>query len=63
MNISEWANHNGMTPNEFKNEIVMTMAAIGTMELDAKSDDNDMAVWIVEYAGKPVQVMVRYVGT
>ena len=62
MNISEWARHNGMTPDEFKGEIVATMAAIGTMELAAKGDDSDMAVWTVECEGKPVQVMVRRIG-
>lgn len=42
MNISEWANFNGMTPDEFKNEIASTMAAVGGMELDGE-DNTDKA--------------------
>jgi hypothetical protein len=59
MNITEWALLNEMSPDEFKNEIVDTMAAIGTMEMDASDYFSDMVVWTVEYQGKPVQVIVR----
>lgn len=61
MDIKEWANINGMTPDEFKNEIVITMAAIASMELDKSASDKDMIVWTVEYNGKPLQITSRYV--
>jgi hypothetical protein len=44
MNVSQWANHNNMTPEEFKNEMAATMAAIGGMELDSNNDEKMTAV-------------------
>jgi len=50
MDISEWANHNNMTPEEFKNEIAATMAAIGGIELDGSDnkDNGNVVVFTVE---------------
>ena len=50
MDISEWANINNMTPEEFKNEIAATMAAIGGMELDSdeNKDNGNGVVFTVE---------------
>lgn len=38
MNIAEWARLNGMTPEEFKHEMVLTMASIGSMDMDRLAD-------------------------
>jgi hypothetical protein len=62
MNITQWANHNGMTPDEFKNEIAATMAAVGGMELDSNGDESkDMVAFTVADSDYVYQVMVRRV--
>jgi hypothetical protein len=43
MNIAEWARLNEMTPEEFKHEMVLTMAGIGSIDLDKLNDDNDVS--------------------
>jgi len=59
VNISEWAKLNGFSKEEFKKEIVLTMAAIGSLEIENVERDADMAVWTVDFDGKHVQVAVR----
>ena len=60
MNISEWANLNGMTPDEFKNEIAATMAAVGGMELDGENntDDSEGVAFNVEDSSYRYKVVV-----
>lgn len=62
INIPEWAKVNGMTPEQFKNEIAETMATVGAMELEAKGDESDMVVWTIRDEAGPIQVIVRRVG-
>ena len=52
-----------MTPEEFKNEIAATMAAIGGMELDSDSNksDGDMVVFTVEDSDYQYKVAVKRV--
>ena len=61
MNISELAKLNGFSKEEFKEEIVLTMAAIGSLEIERVEGDADMAVWTVDFDGKHIQVTVRRV--
>jgi hypothetical protein len=41
MQIQEWANINRMTPEEFTNEIVQTLAAIAGIRLDERDGLED----------------------
>lgn len=42
MNIAEWARLNEMSPEEFKHEMVLTMAGIGSMDLDKLNGVNEL---------------------
>lgn len=42
MQIQEWANINQMTPEEFTNEIVETLAAIAGIRLDERGETHDV---------------------
>ena len=59
MNITEWAELNGMTMEEFKIEMVSAMAAIGAMELGANEDGADAVIWKAESKAEQFQVIVR----
>jgi hypothetical protein len=61
MNITEWANKNGLTPEQFIHELVNTIGAIGAMELDEKGDESDLVAWTIQDNIGLLQVMVRRV--
>lgn len=42
MQIQEWANINQMTPEEFTDSIVETIAAIAGLRLDERGDTHDV---------------------
>jgi hypothetical protein len=61
MDIAEWADKNGLSPEQFIHELVNTIGAIGAMELDEKGDESDMVVWTIQDNIGLLQVMVRRV--
>lgn len=58
-NIKEWAKINGLSPTEFRNEIFMYVAALGTMEIDNINDGSDTVIHTTNDGKSDIQVIVR----
>lgn len=59
INISEWARLNGMTtPEEFKHEIVLIMAGIGSIDIDTQTEC-DTAIYKCGFGDRAYHVIVR----
>jgi hypothetical protein len=56
MNIAEWARLNGMSPEEFEHEIVLTMSGIADKHLDYQGEVMIYKCGFGEYA---YEVIVR----
>lgn len=59
MNITEWAGLNEMTPEEFKHEIVLTMASIGSMDIEQSQFEGNLFVYDCGFSDSAYQVIVR----
>lgn len=59
MNIAEWARLNEMSPEEFKHEIVLTMAGIGSMDIEQSQFQGNLFVYECGFSDSAYQVIVR----